>query len=334
MPALDQFKSIKDIGTPDISLSITRVPNTERVVIGTSAAKLVEYDLAAEQPTPSEFGIGHTSYVTGVAWTTGGFISGGYDRQLIWWDPATHAAIRTIPAHDKWIRRVIASPDGTLAVSIADDMHCKVWDAANGELRFTLDDHKAETPNHYPSMLFAAAFSQDGKLLATGDKVGHVAVWDIVTGQKVGQVESPGMYTWDPRQRRHSIGGIRSLAFSRDSKTLAVGGIGHIGNIDHLDGPARVELYDWSTGQSLAELADTTMKGLVEQLWFSPNDQFLFTAGGDHSGFITIYDLATKKVARQEKAHQHLHGFVTNEAGNRLYSAHHGRLMAWTLGMA
>ncbi len=334
MPALDQFQSIKDIGTPDISLSITRVPNTERVVIGTSAAKLVEYDLAAEQPTPSEFGIAHTSYVTGAAWTAGGIVSGGYDRQLIWWDPETRAAIRQLPAHEKWIREVVASPDGVTVASVADDMHCKVWDAATGELRFTLDDHKAETPNHYPSMLFAAAFSQDGKLLATGDKVGHVAVWDITTGQKVGQVESPGMYTWDPRQRRHSIGGIRSLAFSRDGKTLAVGGIGHIGNIDHLDGPARVELYDWSTGQSLAELADTTMKGLVEQLWFSPNDDFLFTAGGDHSGFITIYDLATKKIARQEKAHQHLHAFVTNEAGNRLYSAHHGRLMAWSLGMA
>ncbi len=334
MPALDQFKSIKDIGTPDISLSITRVPDTERMVIGTSAAKLVEYDLAAEQPTPTEFGIGHTSYVTGVAWTVGGFVSGGYDRQLIWWDPATRAAIRTIPAHDKWIRRVIASPDGTQVVSIADDMHCKVWDTATGELRFTLDDHKPETPNHYPSMLFAVAFSHDGKLLATGDKVGHVAIWDIVTGQKVGQVESPGMYTWDPRQRRHSIGGVRSVAFSRDGKTLAVGGIGQIGNVDHLDGAARVELYDWQAGQSLAELADNTMKGLVEQLWFSPNDQFLFTAGGDHSGFLTIYDTATRKIARQDKAHQHLHGFVTNEAGDRLYSAHHGRLMAWSLGMA
>ena len=65
-------------------------------------------------------------------------------------------------------------------------------------------------------------------------KVGHVAIWDLATAAKVGEVETPIMYTWDPRQRRHSIGGIRSLAFSPDSKQLAIGGIGKIGNIDHL----------------------------------------------------------------------------------------------------
>ena len=34
------------------------------------------------------------------------------------------------------------------------------------------------------------------------------------------------MYTWDEVQRLRSIGGIRSLAFSTDQQTLAVGGMG------------------------------------------------------------------------------------------------------------
>ena len=99
-------------------------------------------------------------------------------------------------------------------------------------------------------MLYALTFSQDGKFLATGDKVAHVAVWDVETGQQVGSCEAPIMYTWDKVQRLHSIGGVRSLAFSPDDKQLAVGGTGKIGNIDHLEAKARVEVFDWKAGQA------------------------------------------------------------------------------------
>lgn len=333
MQSLEQFKSIKEVGTSDINFCVLQVPDTLRVVVGNSSARLVEYNWEDEKPTAVEFPEAHTSYITGVAWTNGGIVSGSYDRQLIWWDAEARTPLRTVAAaHDKWIRRVITSPDGSLVVSIADDMLVKVWDAQSGELRFTLRDHQVETPNHYPSMLFAAAFSADGAYLATGDKVGHVAIWDVARGEKVGEVESPKMYTWDPRQRRHSIGGIRSLAFSRNGQTLAAGGIGHIGNIDHLDGAARVELFDWQKSESLAELSDMQMKGLVEQLWFSPDDRWLLTAGGDHSGFVTVYDLSTRKIAKQEKAHQHLHGVVVDEARSQMTTAHHGRVVLWQLG--
>lgn len=328
---LNQLKSAKDLVTPGIFLSLTRVPQTERLIVGSSDAHLWEYDFASRDPKGLFYGEGHSSYVTGVAWTTGGIVSGAYDGKVIWWDSTTRQAIRTVDAHAKWVRRVHASPDGKIVVSIADDMLAKVWDAESGNLLHTLGGHDAITPHHYPSMLYAAAFSLDGKLLATGDKVGHIVIWSVETGAKVTTLESPGMYTWDPKQRRHSIGGIRSLAFSRDSKTLAVGGVGMIGNIDHLDGPARVELFDWQSGKSLKVLEDNKFKGLVEQLWFSPNDQWLVTSGGDNSGFVTIYDIATQQLVHQEKGHQHIHAMAASDAGDRIYTAHHGRLMAWSL---
>ena len=34
---------------------------------------------------------------------------------------------------------------------------------------------------------------------------------------------------------------------------LAVGGIGKIGNIDHLEGKARVEVFDWQKGERTHE---------------------------------------------------------------------------------
>jgi WD40 repeat protein len=302
------------------------------VIVGSAEAKLFEYDFAAEKPEAVPFGEGHGSYINGVAWTPYGIVSGGYDGKLIWWDAATRQAVRSIDsAHSKWIRKVVASPDGKLVVSIADDMLVKLWSAETGELRHAFTDHQPVTPHHYPSMLYAAAFSTDGQLLATGDKVGHVAIWNVSTAAKVTTLESPGMYTWDPRQRRHSIGGIRSLAFSHDGKWLAVGGIGHIDNIDHLGGPARVEVFDWQAGKALPELSDNKHKGLVTHLAFTPDDRQLITVGGDNAGFVTAYEAATWKVSYQDKAHQHIHAAAVNETCNRLYTAHHGKVAAWTL---
>src|SRR5690606_2267213 len=133
------------VGTPEINFSIVQVPGTERVIVGNSTAKLVEFNFADEKPTATEFAAGHTSYVTGLAWTSGGIVSGSYDRQLRWWNPETRECTRTQEnAHEKWIRRVLASPDGATVVSIADDMQVKVWDAQSGELRATLKDHQPE----------------------------------------------------------------------------------------------------------------------------------------------------------------------------------------------
>ena len=120
-------------------------------------------------------------------------------------------------------------------------------------------------------MLFACAISPDGRRLATGDKVGHVVVWDLETRPKLASdARGARLYTWDPVQRRHSIGGIRSLAFSADGTLLAVGGIGKIGNIDHLDGKARVEVFDWQKGERVHTFISDKFKGLVEYLAFSP----------------------------------------------------------------
>ena len=41
---------------------------------------------------------------------------------------------------------------------------------------------------------------------------------DVDGGHPVATLDAPIMYTWDPVQRRHSIGGIRALAFTPDGK--------------------------------------------------------------------------------------------------------------------
>lgn len=328
----NKLKKTQEIGSRDILFSVVLVPDSERLIFASSDFKVHEIDVSQTKPEPKAFdGEGHESYVTSLVLSAGGIVSGSYDGQLIWWNSQERKLIRKTPAHERWIRQLAVSPDGKTIASVADDMVCKLWDAETGKEIRSFTDHKPTTPNNYPSMLYAVAFSPDGNLVATGDKVGHTAIWDVGSGEKVGEVETPVLYTWDPRQRRHSIGGIRSLAFSPDSKQLAVGGIGKIGNIDHLGGPSRVEIFDWQSQKRLHEIEDSKLKGLVEQLTYHPKNEWLLAVGGDNGGFVTFYDPKTAKVINQEKAPMHVHSAVFSADFTKLYTVGHNKIALWEL---
>ena len=324
-------KQIKQLSLKEIVFGLARVPGTQRLIFGGSDFLVQDVDFAAEKPEPKPFAGGHESYVTGIAVAGKRAVSGGYDGKLIWWNLDDRSKIRTVDAHAKWIRRVIATPDGSTIASVADDMVCRLWDAETGLLKQELKGHKEVTPHHYPSMLHACAISADGKFVATGDKVGHIVVWEIGSAQSVATLEAPGLYTWDPVQRRHSIGGTRALAFSPDGNRLAAGGIGLIGNIDHLEGPPRVEIFDWRTGTRTHEFSGEGSKGMVERLIFLGDGARLVSIGGANDGFVALLDLETKSVLAQEKAPAHLFDAAPGDSAETLFVAGFNRLAAYEI---
>jgi WD40 repeat protein len=313
-----------------IAMAMVRESNTGRLFLGGSTFKVYVTDPNAAKLELKEIG-GHESYVTGIALAGKAVVSGGYDGKLIWWDADQKKQVRSVDAHSKWIRSVTATRDGKYVASTADDMVCKVWEGASGKLVHELRGHAARTPTHFPSMLFASAFSPDGKHLATADKVGHVVVWDVASGKQVATLEAPTLYTWDSRQRIHSIGGIRGLAFSPDGKSIAVGGIGQIGNIDHLDGPARVEVFDWHSGKRTHEIAKTKFKALVNKLVYHPQGEWLAAAGGAGDGMLFFVDLKNNKVVKEEKVKMHVHAVALNDNADTLYLAGHGSLVCYEM---
>ncbi len=331
-PRPDTLKPVKDFSRTAATFAVARAAGSPTLYLGAADFKVSEADLSASKPEAKEL-YAHASYVTGLALAGKWLVSGGYDGKLIWWDTEARAVARTVDAHAKWVRKVVASPDGTLVASVADDMVCKLWDAATGKPVRELKGHAEKTPQHFPSMLYAVAFSADGKLLATADKVGHVVVWDVAAGEQLAAVEAPVMYTWDAVQRMHSIGGVRSAAFSPDGKLLAVGGMGKVGNIDHLEGKARVEVFDWKAGTRVAEFPGDKFAGLVNKLAFAPDGSWLLAAGGAGEGFVQFFDVAAKAVLRQEKVAIHVHDFVLSPAADSLVLVGANKVAAYSLGL-
>jgi WD40 repeat protein len=314
------IKVRKTFSLPGIGFCIAMNPSTPFVCIGLSSAAIQKADLSAEAIEPSDLGIpAHTSYVTGLVRCGDMLISGSYDCSLIWQNADSGVVVRTVTdAHSRWIRMLAISPDEARIVSVGDDMQTRLWDAATGKCLAIWGDYELKTPHGFPSMLYAVTFSPDGKWIATGDRTGRVLVRDAANGEIARTLETPVMYTWDPRARRHSIGGIRSLAFSHDSTQLAVGGMGQVGNIDHLEGVSRIEIFNWQSGERRFEIEDSKHKGLVEALHFGPGDSFLVAAGGDQNGFVSVYNMGDGKLLTQDKAPMHVHDFELTNDGRSL----------------
>jgi len=329
-PRPGSIRLVREYSHPVIILAVARLVESDTVYLGCSDFKVYSADLGAAKFEPKEL-YSHESYVTGVALSGTTLVSGGYDGKLIWCDFTTGDIIRTVDAHSKWIRKVVASPNGQLIASIGDDMVCRVWTARSGKLVHELRGHKEQTPQHFGSMLHAVAFSPDGQLLATGDKVAHVVVWDVKSGEELGSCDAPVMYTWDQRQRLHSIGGVRSLSFSPDGRQLAVGGTGKINNIDHLEAKGRIEVFDWKSGKQLAEFV-SERQGIVNRLEWSPGGSWLAAAGGAGDGFLLFYDVPGKKSLRQDKLPMHAHEFHLSDDGRELICVGHNRITLHKLG--
>jgi WD40 repeat protein len=324
------LRVVREISRPEILFSVARVPGAERLIVASSAGKVVELSAAQGGPAPQELA-NHGRYVTSVRLVEEGEIavSGGYDGQLIWWDLAERQVVRTVQAHSRWIRQLAVSPDGETLASVADDMVCRLWDPATGQLLRELRGHAEQTPQHFTSMLYACAFSADSRYLATGDRVGHVVVWDVATGEQLAAIEAPILYTWDGVQRIRSIGGVRALAFSPKATHLAIGGVGRIDNVDALQGPSRVEVFDWQRRERVLEF--TGASGIINKLIYQPQGQWLCALGGGSNGIVMFYDTARRAMVHQGNAPMHVHDAIFNEDCTTLYAVGHNKAVVMEL---
>ena len=155
------------------------------------------------------------------------------------------------------------SPDGKTLALGAEDGTVRLWDMPSARERQTLHGHVGTVRS--------VAFSPDGNLLVSASQEGRVVLWDAIRGteRRVLVAEGPAP--------------IRSVAFSSDGRTIALG--------SPYCQPRDVLVLDVETGAIRSRLASHALG--VQVVAFSSDGRIAATAGIDRC--IKLWDLATSR---------------------------------------
>jgi WD40 repeat protein len=202
-----------------------------------------------------------------LAFTTdlGTVVTGGRDRTARLWDAGTGKVVRTFPSSKGDVDTVAITSDGkTVLVGSGKDV--RLQDATSGRLIGRLDGHGG-IAGRRGCVVIAAAFSPDGRTLATGGQDRTARLWDVTTGQPRGT----------PMQHE---GLVRALAFSPDGRALATGS---------QDKTAR--LWDVNTGG--LRVPPLLHRDTVSCLAFAADGRNVLT--GSHDRTARLWDVRTGK---------------------------------------
>jgi WD40 repeat protein len=167
-------------------------------------------------------------------------------------------------ADGELVRAVAFSPDGTtLAAALGDEAGTiELFDVTNGRPIRMLVGHS--------SIVWGLAFAPDGSMLASAARDKTAKVWDWRNGSLQASLDFPNE--------------VVSVAFSTDSRTMAVGGVEEWPN-------AAIWTYSVGSWQPVMRLAEFWN---IPDIAFSPDDTLL--AGGGTSRNVRVWGVTDGEV--------------------------------------
>ena len=227
---------------------------------------------------------GHRSWVRAFAFASKEklLFSGDWAGRILAWpaDADSPAPVRTIEAHQGWVRALAVSPDGNTLASCGNDGLVKLWSVADGKALGQLAGHTCHVYN--------VAFHPDGRSLASGDLKGTVKQWDLAKGSASRDLDGSVLHKYDTVFCADH-GGVRSMAFSPDGSVLACAGITDVSNAFAGIGKPLVVLFDMKTGQRKQLLRPKVdFQGTCWGVVYHP-DGFLAGVGGGNGGALWFW---------------------------------------------
>ncbi|QDU60237.1 WD domain, G-beta repeat [Planctomycetes bacterium Pan216] len=294
-------------------------PSGEEVVFGAEDFHVHRWNANADR----KVSLNTEAWVRALAFAgkDGPLITGGYDGRLMWWpDPAASPKpIRTIDAHEGWIRAIAISPDGARLASVGNDRAIRLWKVADGapihefEGTTVVEDKSIGHESH----IYNVAFHPGGTSLVTGDLKGQLIEWDLKALRPKRSWTAESLSKYD-KTFRAQIGGFRDLLFDASGSKLFGSGITKVTNAFAGVGNPSVVEFNWDDGKQLNEyLTKPKLQGVAWRTVLHPDGPIIAAHGGS-GGSLVFWKPGQTDSTHQVKLPQNARDLDLHPDGKRL----------------